>query len=83
MKVCAQGSNVAEIQAPSGRTYRRDKGGLFDMAEPDARALIKGGGFAPSLSGTTRRGLGYRCTTCGHGSYFKRCKCGATCVKEV
>lgn len=83
MKVCAQGSNVAEIQAPSGRLYKRDKGGLFDMRESDAKALIKGGGFAPSLSGTTSRRFGFRCPACGFGSFFKRCRCGAACEREA
>lgn len=82
MRVGAQASGVAEVDAPSGRRYRRDGGGMFDMAPADARALVKGGGFFPSLAGTTRSDLGYRCPECGHGSYFKRCKCGATCVKE-
>lgn len=83
MKVCAQGSNVAEVDAPSGRRYRRDKGGIFDMAETDAKALIKGGGFAPSMSGTTSRRFGFRCPDCGFGSFFRVCKCGAECVREV
>ena len=73
---------VAEVDAPSGRRYKRDKGGLFDMSESDAQAMAKGGGFWPSLAGTTRRGLGYRCPVCGHGSYFRRCKCGADCDRE-
>ena len=82
MKVCAQGSNVAEVDAPSGARYRRDKGGVFDMAPSDAKALVKGGGFLPSMAGTTRRALGFRCPECGHGSYFRVCKCGAECERE-
>lgn len=84
MKVAAQGSNVAEIQAPSGRLYKRDKGGLFNMSESDARALVRGGGFMPSLSGTTRRGFGWRCPSCGFGSFFKRCgRCNGDCEREA
>jgi hypothetical protein len=72
MKVAAQGEMVAEVDAPSGRRYRRDeKTGLFDMAPSDAQALVNGGGFFPSLSGTTRKGVGYRCAACGFGSYVK------------
>ncbi len=83
MKVAAQGEMVAEVDAPSGARYRRDeKSGLFDMSEADAKALVKGGGFYPSLSGSTRKGIGYRCTRCGFGSYFRRCKCGGSCEKE-
>lgn len=85
MKVAAQGHNVAEVDAPSGRRYARDaKTGLFDMTESDATALVKGGGFFPSLAGSTRKSLGYRCADCGFGSYLKRCgRCGADCTKET
>lgn len=84
MKVAAQGEMVAEVDAPSGARYRRDeKTGLFDMAPSDAKALVSGGGFWPSLSGSTRKGIGYRCRKCGFGSYFKTCKCGGTCEKEA
>ena len=83
MKVAAQGEMVAEVDAPSGARYRRDKNGLFDMAPSDAQALVNGGGFWPSLSGSTRKGIGYRCTTCGFGSFFKTCKCGGTCEREA
>ena len=84
VKVCAQGEMVAECTAPSGITYKRNKKtGLFDMREDDARVMAKGGGFYPSLAGVPSRDVGFRCTECGHGSYFTKCgKCGASCVKE-
>ncbi|MFE5369245.1 hypothetical protein [Streptomyces mirabilis] len=84
MKVAAQGEMVAEVDAPSGARYRRDeKTGLFDMSESDAHALVKGGGFFPSMSGATSRRIGYRCTACGFGTYIKTCgRCGSPCEKE-
>lgn len=83
VKVCAQGEMVAECTAPSGITYKRDKGGIFHMLPKDAEVMAKGGGFYPSLAGSTRRGIGFRCTQCGHGSYFTSCgKCGGTCERE-
>lgn len=85
MKVAAQGHNVAEVDAPSGARYVKDpKSGLFDMSESDARALVKGGGFYPSLTGATRRSVGFRCTVCGFGTYVTTCgRCGAPCEKEA
>ena len=84
MKVAAQGEMVAEVDAPSGARYRRDKGGLFDMSPSDAQALVKGGGFFPSLAGSTKKHIGYRCTSCGFGTYVKTCgRCGGRCEKEA
>ena len=84
VRVCGQGEMVAECTGPSGITYKRDKGGIFNMIPSDAAVMAKGGGFYPSLSGTTRRSIGFRCTDCGHGSYFAKCgKCGGTCEKEA
>lgn len=72
-----------QVTGLTGRTYTA-KGGAFDMHPRDAAALLKQGGIAPSLSGTTSARLGYRCPDCNHGSYFTRCgKCGAVTVKEV
>lgn len=82
-RVAGHGSNVAEVEAPSGRLYRRDRQGMFNMTESDARAMVASGGFLPSMAGTTRAGLGYRCPSCGHGSFFKTCgKCNTECEKE-
>jgi hypothetical protein len=83
VKVCAQGENVAECTGPSGITYKRDKGGIFHMTESDAAVMAKGGGFYPSMAGTTRRDIGFRCADCGYGSYFKTCgRCGGACGRE-
>jgi hypothetical protein len=45
--------------------------------------MAKGGGFYPSMAGTTRRDIGFRCADCGYGSYFKTCgRCGGACGRE-
>lgn len=83
MKVVPQAGNCKEIEV-GGRVYRRRKGGLFDMPEAAARYTIKNeGGQEAALSGTTRTGIGFRCTDCGFGSFFAACsRCGGTAVRE-
>lgn len=82
MKVIAPAKAVAEVDGVTGRRYKA-RDGVYDMAPRDARALIKAGGFLPSLAGTTSRAAGYRCPACGFGSFFRCCsRCGGTCVKE-
>jgi hypothetical protein len=81
-RVLSPDRTCVQVTGLSGRTYTA-KDGVFHMHDRDAAALVKAGGIAPGLSGTTRAGLGYRCPSCNHGSYFKRCgKCGADTVKE-
>lgn len=81
MKVVAPAKAVAEVDGLSGRRYKA-RDGIYDMAPRDAKALIKVGGFAPSLSGTTAADLGYRCT-CGFGSFFTTCsRCGGSTQRE-
>lgn len=83
MKVATPARECVEIDAPSGRRYNFRKG-ITDVSKRDAKAIVAYGGFIPSMAGTTRAGLGYRCTDCGFGSYFKRCsRCGGVAVREV
>jgi hypothetical protein len=83
MKVVAPAKAVAEVDGVTGIRYRA-RDGIYDMAPRDARALIKAGGFVPSLSGITSERTGYRCEACGFGSFFRRCsRCGGTCEREV
>jgi hypothetical protein len=83
VKVVAPAKAVAEVDGVTGRRYKA-RDGVYDMAPRDAHALIKAGGFVPSLSGTTSERTGYRCTVCSFGSFFRRCsRCGGTCEKEV
>lgn len=83
MKVVPQAHNCREIEV-GGRIYRRKRNGLFDLPERAARIAIKNEcGQVASLSGTTRTGEGYRCTSCGFGSFFTTCsRCGGAAVRE-
>ncbi len=83
MKVVSPQKSVIEIDGVTGRRYRA-RDGIYDMSPADARAAVRYGGFWPSLSGATRRGIGYRCTECGFGSYFATCsRCGGVAIREV
>ena len=76
MRVCTPDSRVREIDGPSGRRYNF-RSGIADASPVDARAIVREGGFLPSLSGTTRAGIGFRCLACDFGSFFRRCsRCG-------
>lgn len=83
MKVVSPDKSIVEIDGPSGQRYRAADG-IYEMNARDARAAVKYGGSWPSLSGVTRRGIGYRCTECGFGSFFAKCsRCGGLAVREV
>lgn len=83
MKVAAPDAGCKQVDGLTGRRYTA-RDGIYDMHPRDARALIAEGGFAPSLSGVTARGLGWRCPACRFGSFFRTCsRCGETCVKEA
>lgn len=75
-----------EVDAPSGRRYyARDyrQGGSFDMHPADAATAVRMGGAIASLAGATRRALGWRCPSCGFGSFLRACgRCGGECVRE-
>lgn len=72
MKVCTPDSRCVEIDGPSGRRYNF-RNGIADVSPADARAIVREGGFIPSLAGTSRAGVGFPCPTCGFASYFRRC----------
>jgi len=83
LKVVPQAANCREIEV-AGRVYRRPKNGLFDMPEAAARYTIaQQGGQLPSLSGVTRSEFGFRCGSCGFGSFFATCsRCDGQCSRE-
>ncbi len=79
--VAAPDGAVAAVRGMSGREYRARGGGLYDMTPSDARALLKAGGFTPSL-GSPRSG-GFPCS-CGFASLFARCsRCGTINEKRA
>jgi hypothetical protein len=83
LKVCTPDSNCVEIDGPSGRRYNF-RSGMANVSDRDAKAIVAEGGFIPSMAGTTRAGIGYRCTDCGFGCWFTRCsRCGGKAVREV
>ena len=72
--VAAPDGAVHAITGMSGRDYR-SRDGMFQMSPSDASALVKAGGFRPSLGGPVRGGFdcpcGFRplfrlCSRCGH-----------------
>lgn len=78
-----------EIDSGGTRYYARGgrsgylQGGLFDMSDADAARAVKMGGSIASLAGTARRASGYRCPSCGFGSYVRDCgRCGSECERE-
>lgn len=82
VRVLSPDRTCVQVDGLSGRRYAA-RDGVLHMSPRDAAALVKAGGVNPGLSGVTGRSLGYRCPSCAHGSFFKRCgKCGADCEKE-
>src|SRR5207302_7756453 len=82
MKVAAPDKGCLEVDGVTGRRYRA-RDGIYNMTVRDGRALVAAGGFAPSLAGHTHSTIGYRCTACEFGSYFRICsQCGGHCERE-
>ena len=81
-----------QIDAPSGRRYHakggsafegRVRGGVFEMTQADAAMAVKLGGAVASEAGTTRRDIGFRCGSCGFGSFVVTCsRCQGECTRE-
>jgi hypothetical protein len=67
-----------------GHAYRA-RDGFFEMPDPHARVHLKAGNLpSPNLARVSRGRVGYRCTSCGFGSFVKTCsRCGGTCEKET
>lgn len=74
----------ARYYAKGARAFEGSvRGGVFDMHPADAQLAVKMGGAIVSEAGTTRRGIGYRCPSCGFGSFLRTCsRCGAECERE-
>lgn len=72
MRVGAPDGAARELDM-GGRRFRSTDG-MYDLPPAFAKALVREGGFVPSL-GSPRRG-GYPCR-CGFSSNFRRCsRCG-------
>jgi hypothetical protein len=75
--------SIAQVDGLSGRRYGGNTSGrVFDMTASDAAAVVKLGGTLASMSGTARRGLGFRCA-CGFRPFVKTCsRCGGEAERE-
>lgn len=75
--------NAREIDGVTGRRYRSQSGGIFDMHKADAKALVELGGAVCSLGPVSKSRHGYRCPVCNFGSWFRICsRCGAQTLRE-
>lgn len=74
---------MKEIDGFGGRARVR-KDDTFHLSPADAKAAVAANaGFIVPDMAPGRRDEGYRCTSCGFGSWFRRCsKCGAECERE-
>lgn len=83
MKVATPAKECVEIDGPSGRRYNFRKG-ITEVSDRDGKAIVRYGGFIPSMSGTTNAEIGFRCASCGFGSFFRACsRCGGQGVREA
>lgn len=69
-----------------GKSYRPDKGGIYNVDSPSAERAMKAEGyFEASLMGaTTDDSKGFTCVECGFGSWFALCsRCGHNNAKDT
>jgi hypothetical protein len=78
-----------EVDVGGTRYYARGgkrgylQGGSFDMDPAHARMAVQLGGAIASLAGAARRSDGFRCPSCGFGSWVRTCsRCGSECERE-
>ncbi|MFC8676678.1 hypothetical protein ACFUEN_28835 [Streptomyces griseorubiginosus] len=78
-----RGIDIQGAQTGSVTSYTAGRDGTVTVDNPQhERALREYGAFPASLGGHTRGG--YRCATCGFGSYFTACsRCGGTCQRDT
>ena len=73
-----QGMKELEVQTRKGtKVIRAGKDGLFNIENPRLAKNLKEEGLGEAgLNGFTTSG-GYPCSSCGFGSWFKKCsRCG-------
>lgn len=77
-RMIAPDKRVAETVV-GNRSYKPNRSGVYTVSDRDAKAMKAEGFFEASLMGATtnNENLGYTCTGCGFGSWFKKCsRCG-------
>lgn len=86
MRIAAPDGAVAGMEVKGSHTGRvtRYQGRIAEVDNPaHAKALLAEGAFPASLTGVAVRSVGFRCPSCGFGSYLKTCgRCGGQCEKE-
>lgn len=77
-KLVGRDANVKAVDF-GGKSYYADRKGTYEVNDRNAIAALKREGFTEaSLMGTTdKAGLGFTCSECGFGSWFRKCsRCG-------
>jgi hypothetical protein len=84
-RVVAPDAKLREVDSASGALrYHRQPDGTFHTTDHDAKLLVQYGGFIQPDMGVGLRAEGFRCGSCGFGSWFKTCsKCGGECHRET
>jgi DNA-directed RNA polymerase subunit RPC12/RpoP len=61
-----------------GRSYSPNRGGIYEVNNKSHASAMKREGFTEaSLMGPTKENLGFTCSECGFGSWFRKCsRCG-------
>lgn len=82
MKVKSENINCVATTV-DGSSYVSDNG-FFHMSDRDGKNYLKATGQEfPSGGVTAKKSIGFRCTKCKFGSFFKKCsRCGSECVSE-
>ena len=74
------GVRGVDIKTERGtRKYNPDKKGVINVENPRHAAQMKAEGFfeASLMGATTKENLGFTCSECGFGSWFRKCsRCG-------
>lgn len=77
-KMVAPDKGVKETDIGNKR-YRVDRNGVYNVENlSHVKAMKHEGYIEASLMGATKTQLGYTCSQCGFGSWFKKCsRCGS------
>lgn len=64
--------------------YSANRGGVYEVDNTNhAKQMLENGFIMASLMGTKNNHLGFVCSNCGFGSWFKKCsRCGTLNEKE-
>lgn len=78
-KFVAPDKGVKETVVGGRSYYANGKTGLYEVNNPAHKKAMKAEGFfeASLMGATTNETLGYTCSECGFGSWFRKCsRCG-------